>query len=120
MEAGEFTLHVPKRTPVKRELDDPDPLPAAYKFTCEWYYRDERTRPPVKVAEGHFYELEDRTTTDYDPKHLRLDGVKYALYRGTGLWYDVRRDCTVLFKRHGFLYRTYVRWRRFTCERWGW
>ena len=74
----------------------------------------------MKVAEGHFYELEDSTTTDHDPKHLRLDGVKYALYKGTGWFYDVLRDRTVLFRRHGFLYRHYVRWRRFTCERWGW
>ena len=47
-------------------------------------------------------------------------GVRYGLYRGTGLFYDVRRDFTVLLKRHGAAYRAYVAFRRFTCARLGW
>ncbi|OFW39355.1 MAG: hypothetical protein A3J29_02915 [Acidobacteria bacterium RIFCSPLOWO2_12_FULL_67_14b] len=118
MEAGELELHVPKRKPIDRIPDDPDPLPATYVFTCEWYYREVVTG--LKVADGHFYELSDATTTDHDPKHLRIEGVKYALHQGTGFLYDVRRDFTVLLKRHSPVYELYVRWRRFTCARWGW
>jgi hypothetical protein len=108
---------VTKRKELDRPPDDPDPLPPNYKFTCEWVCRDANN---LKVADGHFYELDDQSRTDYDPKHLCVDGVRYALYQGTGRFYDARRDLTVLFTRHGWLYRTYVRLRRFTCRRWGW
>jgi hypothetical protein len=120
MEEGEFKLRVPRRVPVTRTPGNPDPLPLNYEFSCEFYYKDERTQPPRKIAEGHFYELVDGTTTEHDPKRLRFNGAKYALYSGTGWLYDVRRDLTVLFRRHGVLHRAYVRWRRFTCRRWGW
>lgn len=118
MEANEFTMTV-KRKPITRRPNDPDPLPDTVKFTCEWVYRD-----PVannkKVADGHFYEHEDGTQTDHDPKHIEVDGKKYALFEGTGLLYDVIRDFTVLLTRHGRAYRAYVAFRRFTCLRWGW
>jgi hypothetical protein len=120
MEAGEFRMYVPKRKPIERRIDERDPLPPRYKFTCEWFYRDESLQPPVKVADGHFYEFDDGSTTEHDPKHLRLGNEKYALYSGTGWIYDILRDRTVLVKRHGLLYQSYVRWRRFTCARWGW
>jgi len=40
---------------------------------------DESVTPPVKVAEGHFYELEDSSTTEPDPKRLYIGGQRYAL-----------------------------------------
>ena len=118
MEAEEFQMIV-KRKPIIRKANDPDPLPGNFKFTCEWTYRDPQANNR-KVADGHFYELDDGTTTDHDPKHLEVDGQKYALFEGTGLMYDVLRDFTVLLKRHGRPYRAYVAVRRFTCARWGW
>ena len=81
--ANELTMTV-KRKSVTRKPNDPDPLPDNIKFTCEWTYRDPRAHDH-KIADGHFYERNDGSTTDHDPKHLEVDGQRYALYEGTGL-----------------------------------
>src|SRR5688572_9602154 len=69
MKSGEFAFVLSKRNPIVQKPNDPDPLPANYRFTCEWYYKD--VQSGAKVADGHYYELDDGTTTDHDPKHLR-------------------------------------------------
>jgi hypothetical protein len=108
-----------KRKPITRKVGDPDPLPDDHKFTCEWTYRDP-SAGGKKLADGHFYERADGSTTDPDPKHLEIDGQRYGLFDGTGWIYDVRRDLTVLLKRHGLAYRAYSEFRRFTCAWFGW
>jgi hypothetical protein len=74
MEAKELHITV-RRKPITRDPADPDPLPSNYKFTCEWVYRDP-ANSNRKVADGHFYELDDGSTTDHDPKHLEVNGER--------------------------------------------
>lgn len=115
---SDFKIELTKRKPVIHDPAAPDPLPAHFKFTCEWVCRNTATK--AKVADGHFYELADGSRTDPDPKHLLVGATKYALHSGTGWIWDVRRDFTVLLKRGGAAYWVYVGFRRWTCRMFGW
>lgn len=71
------------------------------------------------MAHGHYYEKVDQTVTPYDPKHMYLDGIRYALHGGTGWWRDRRRD-PALFFQHGTRARDiYIKWRKFKCKYFG-
>lgn len=113
--AGEFNRYTPPTPkPVKPEWN----LPPSFKFTVSWTLFDRQTG--VLMAEGHYYILDNGSTTPLDPKHLRIRDDRYAQYRGTGWWADLRREPFKKWNNRNPVKRAYARWRRFACARWGW
>jgi hypothetical protein len=111
-ESGEFVIETKKKV-----IRPGSGLPLGYKFSVEWYYIN--PHDGNQMAQGHYYERDDESTTQHDPKHLYLNGVKYSLHRGTGWKADIRRDPSLLFSQGSIMRAIYVHWRRFKCHAWG-
>jgi hypothetical protein len=111
--SGEFSL-IEKKKPARVNSAK---VPANCKYSIEWYYIHAVTQD--EMAHGHCYEFIDQTQTPRDPKHLYLNGTRYALHRGNGWWRDKRRDPASFFEHGSWLRETYVGWRRIKCKLFG-
>lgn len=111
---GEFADEPPKKRAVRPGSPN---APPNSSFSVIAYYIDQTDGH--QLAEVHFFELSDGSSTEHDPKNLHLDGIDYRRHKGGRWWNEIHRDPSTLFPRHSWLYNRYADWRRYKCKRWG-